>query len=73
MRTIVDLPEPEREELDAQCRQRGLSRAAALREALKLWLQHQQPRHEKVKRLWHDRPADALTLQEALRQEWIDR
>ncbi|MCP9826603.1 ribbon-helix-helix domain-containing protein [Synechococcus sp. EJ6-Ellesmere] len=70
MRTIVDLPEPEREQLDAQCRQLGISRAAALREALRLWLKQQHPRHEKVFGLWKDRPTDALVLQEALRQEW---
>jgi hypothetical protein len=31
MRTIVDLPERERDQLDALCRQRGLSRAEAIR------------------------------------------
>ncbi len=33
MRTIVDLPDPERAQLDALCRQRGLSRAEAMRQA----------------------------------------
>ena len=33
MRTIVDLPERERDQLDALCRQRGLSRAEAIRQA----------------------------------------
>lgn len=73
MRTIVDLPEPERRQLDALCRQRGLSRAEALREALRLWLERQQPQHRSVYGLWRDRPDDALTLQAALRQEWADR
>lgn len=36
MRTIVDLPEAERAQLDALCLQRGLSRAEALRQALRL-------------------------------------
>ncbi|MEB3324029.1 MAG: ribbon-helix-helix domain-containing protein, partial [Cyanobacteriota bacterium] len=31
-------PDPERAQLDALCRQRGLSRAEALRQALRLWL-----------------------------------
>ena len=43
MRTIVELPERERDQLDALCRQRGLSRAEAIRQALRLWLQQQQP------------------------------
>lgn len=73
MRTIVDLPEAEREQLDAHCRQRGISRAAALREALRLWLQEQQPQHGSVFGLWRDRAADSLGMEEALRQEWSGR
>ena len=42
MRTIVDLPERERDQLDALCRQQGLSRAEAIRQALRLWLQLHQ-------------------------------
>ena len=70
MRTIIDLPEEERAVLDAHCRQRGLSRAAAIREALHLWLQQQRPRSEEVFGLWRYRNADALTLESNLRQEW---
>lgn len=54
----MDLPDAEREQLDALCRQRGLSRAEALRQA---------------SRLWRDRPLDSLELQQALRQEWSER
>ena len=70
MRTIVDLPEVERSQLDALCRQRGLSRAEALRQALRLWLEQQKPSHGEVFGLWRDRPESALELQQALRQEW---
>ena len=70
VRTIIDLPEPDRQLLDALCRQRGMSRAEALRQALALWLEQQQPDHGQVFGLWRDRPGDALSLQEALRQEW---
>lgn len=73
MRTIVDLPDAEREQLDALCRQRGLSRAEALRQALRLWLQQQKPDHGQVFGLWRDRPQDSLTLQQELRQEWAER
>ncbi|MEN9387746.1 MAG: hypothetical protein RLZZ255_722 [Cyanobacteriota bacterium] len=41
VRTIIDLPEAERALLDAQCRQQGLSRAEAMRRALRLWLDQQ--------------------------------
>ena len=70
MRTIVDLPDPERAQLDALCRQRGLSRAEALRQALRLWLQQQKAEHGQVFGLWRDRPEDSLALQQSLRQEW---
>jgi hypothetical protein len=70
MRTIVDLPEAERAQLDLLCRQRGLSRAEALRQALRLWLEQQKPSHGEVFGLWRDRPEGSLELQEAMRQEW---
>ncbi len=48
MCTIVDLPEAERAQLDALCHQRGLSRAEALRQALRLWLEQQKRPHTSV-------------------------
>jgi Arc/MetJ-type ribon-helix-helix transcriptional regulator len=73
MRTIVDLPDPERAQLDALCKQRGLSRAEAMRQALRLWLAQQQPGHSAVFGLWRDRPEDSVALQQALRAEWSER
>ena len=69
----MDLPEAERGQLDALCRQRGLSRAEALRQALRLWLEQQQPSHSEVFGLWRDRPEGSLELQAALRQQWDER
>ena len=73
MRTIVDLPDPERAQLDALCRQGGLSRAEAMRQALRLWLAQQQPVHSAVFGLWRDRTEDSVALQQALRAEWSER
>jgi Arc/MetJ-type ribon-helix-helix transcriptional regulator len=73
VRTIVDLPDAERAQLDALCRQRGVSRAEALRQALRLWLRQQTPSHHAVFGLWRDRPAGSLELQQALREEWSER
>jgi Ribbon-helix-helix protein, copG family len=77
MHTIVDLPDPEHAQLDALCRQRGLSRAEAMRQALRLWLwlwlSQQQPGHSAVFGLWRDRPEDSMALQQALRAEWSER
>jgi ligand-binding sensor domain-containing protein len=73
LRTIVDLPDPERAQLDALCKQRGLSRAEAMRQALQLLLAQQQPGHSAVFGLWRDRPEDSVALQQALRSEWNER
>jgi len=47
--------------------------AEALRQALRLWLEQQQPQHRQVFGLWRDRSDDALTIQDSLRQEWAGR
>ena len=70
MRTIVDLPEPERSQLDSICSQRGISRAEGVRQALRLWLHQSKPNHAAVFGLWRERPGDGLSIQEALRSEW---
>ncbi|MFM7265066.1 MAG: ribbon-helix-helix domain-containing protein [Cyanobium sp.] len=72
MRTIVDLPDPERAQLDALCRKMGLSRAEALRQALRLWLEQQQPGHRAVFGLWRDRTEGSLELEQTLRAEWVE-
>ncbi|MFN5463661.1 MAG: hypothetical protein ACK40D_08245 [Cyanobacteriota bacterium] len=58
MRTLIDLPEPALQQLDALWRQRGISRERALRLALTLWSEHQQPSHAEVFGLWSDCPGD---------------
>ena len=63
MGSIVDLRE--RDQLAALCRQRGLSRAAAIRQALRLWLQQQSPALGEVFGLWGDSPEGSLALQDA--------
>jgi hypothetical protein len=73
VRTIVDLPDRERDQLDALCRQRGLSRAEAIRQALRQWLRQQTLSHTEVFGLWRDRPEGSLDLQNALREEWSER
>jgi hypothetical protein len=56
-----------------RCRERGLSRAEALRQALRLWLQQQRPSHSEVFGLWRDRPEDSVELQQVLRAQWSER
>ncbi len=70
VRTIIDLPDADRERLDALCLQRGLSRAEGVRQALRHWLDQQTLDHEAVFGLWHDRGETTLVLERALREEW---
>jgi hypothetical protein len=70
MRTIIDLPEADRERLDALCRARGLSRAEALRQALRTWLSAQTLDHQQAFGLWRQRPERSLELEQSLREEW---
>ena len=60
MRTIVDLPEGERDQLDALCSQRGIPRAQALQEALTLWLERERPRHGDVFGLRSEQDLDGV-------------
>ncbi|MFN7738739.1 MAG: hypothetical protein ACK5RA_00560 [Cyanobacteriota bacterium] len=50
----MDLPEADRAQLDALCRE----------------LEQQKLCHGEVFGLWRDRPEGSLELQQALRQEW---
>ena len=72
MRTIIDLPEKQRESLDQLCTKQKLSRAEAIRQAVDLFLeQHQtQPEADTAFGLWKDRQEDGLDYQQKLRDEW---
>ena len=70
LRTIIDLPEADRERLDALCRQRGLSRAEGVRLALRAWLDQQPLDHQAVFGLRRDRGGTSLAWERGLRQEW---
>jgi hypothetical protein len=69
-RTIIDLPDVARDQLDALCQLRGISRAEGVRQAVQAWLDHQQPDHGLVFGLWRHRAGDALSQERSLRGEW---
>ena len=69
-RTIIDLPDATRDQLDALCQRRGISRAEGVRQAVQAWLDHQQPDHSAAFGLWRQRGGDALSQEGELRGEW---
>lgn len=72
MRTIVDLPDRQVEELDRLGRSRKLSRTELIRQAVDRYLQEHLPAREEAFGLWRRGGAqqDGLTLQRRLRKEW---
>lgn len=72
MRTIVDLPEPQIAALSEICRERGLSRAEAVRQAVDAFLKDQMTSKTSAFGLWaRQSPAeDGLMYQQRLRDEW---
>ncbi len=82
MRTIVDLPKEQIEALDTYAKSKGISRAAAVREAVATYL----PEKKKKKRdlnYWRNHPAfgsekmpkgfDSVEYVRKLRAEWDHR
>jgi hypothetical protein len=77
MRTIVDLPEEQREALAEYCSSEGISRAEAVRRAVSLLIQQRRKEragwHDLVQAtagLWKDRDETTDEYLEKLRAEW---
>lgn len=74
MRTIIELPETSRDELDALSRRLGISRAEAIRRAVSEYLTaHRSAAHDDLFGIWKHRDIDALTREDDLRAEWEHR
>ena len=70
MRTLVDLPEDELEELSALSRSRKVSRAELIRQAVSGFLAQNKAGLEDSFGLWKRRGVDGVEYQEKLRSEW---
>jgi len=74
MRTIVDIPDRDVHELDALCGREHMSRAEAIRRAVGDYLKrHLRAEEDAAFGLWKDRKQEALSCQNALRDEWESR
>lgn len=74
MRTLVDLPREDVEKLDALAAKEKRSRAAAIREAIKLYLVHKADNQDWIERgagYWKGRTdiGDAVEYQRAMRED----
>lgn len=75
MRILTDIPDEDVEKLDALAKRQGnRSRAAAIRDAVKLYLVHNADNNDWIERwagLWTDRDdiPDGVEYQQALRED----
>jgi metal-responsive CopG/Arc/MetJ family transcriptional regulator len=70
MRTLVDLPETELEQLNALSRERRVSRAELIRRAVAGYLEQNRTGLEETFGLWKKKAVDGVKYQERLRGEW---
>jgi metal-responsive CopG/Arc/MetJ family transcriptional regulator len=70
MRTLVDLPERELEQLTILSRSRKTSRAELIRRAVAGYLAQNRAGLEDSFGLWKDRGVDGVAYQERMRGEW---
>ncbi len=70
MRTLVDLPEAELEQLNALSRERRVSRAELIRQAVSGYLEQNRTGLEDSFGLWKKKGVDGVKYQERLRGEW---
>lgn len=74
MRILTDIPDDDIEKLDALAAKEKRSRAAAIRDAVKLYLVHKSDNNDWIERwagLWADRDdiPDGVEYQRALRED----
>jgi metal-responsive CopG/Arc/MetJ family transcriptional regulator len=70
MRTLVDLPEAELAQLNALSRQRRVTRAELIRQAVAGYLEQNRTGLEDSFGLWKKKVVGGVRYQERLRREW---
>jgi hypothetical protein len=70
MRTLVDLPEGDLEQLNVLSRARRVSRAELIRQAVAGYLEQNKAGLEDSFGLWKKKAVDGVKYQERLRGEW---
>jgi hypothetical protein len=70
MRTIVDIPQSQLQQLEAICRREDLSRAEAVRRAISLFVAEHDLSPDEAFGIWKARGHEGIRYQQALRGEW---
>ncbi len=73
MRTIIDLPEQDIQDLDGLCAREHISRAEAVRRAVSGYLKmHRAECNDAAFGMWKGRQKDGLSYQHDIRDEWSE-
>ena len=71
MRTIIEIPEQQLEQMKPVMKQEGISRAELIRRAVSEYLLRYPPQSDDAAfGLWAGKQTDGLAYQEQLRSEW---
>ncbi len=74
MRTIIDVPEQALKALDRLCQRERISRAEAIRRAVRLFLGQQLPTDDdNVFGMWRNHKTQGRDYEDKLRGEWSNR
>ena len=71
MRTLVDIPDRQIDDLALICESKRVSRAEVIRQAISVYIEQNKPATADAFGLWKNRGVDGLEYQEKLRaEEW---
>ncbi|MDB5840819.1 MAG: hypothetical protein JWQ23_2771 [Herminiimonas sp.] len=70
MRTLVDIPDRQIDDLSRICETKKVSRAEAIRQAIASYIEKNKPTAADAFGLWKERNVDGLKYQEEVRSEW---
>jgi metal-responsive CopG/Arc/MetJ family transcriptional regulator len=71
MRTIIDIPQPILDEIDALAKREKISRAEAVRRAMAEYLEKRSiQKPDAAFGIWKSRKIDPLAYEDELRREW---
>ncbi len=70
MRTLVDIPDRQIEDLAVICESKQLSRAEIIRQAIAAYIEQNKPVVVDAFGIWKNRKVDGLAYQEKMRSEW---
>lgn len=70
MRTLVDIPDRQIEELAAICELKHVSRAEVIRQAIAVYIQQNKPAAADAFGIWKNMNVDGLAYQKKMRSEW---